>query len=86
MIEYVTLTGPGGSGKTRLALGLAGELSDEYRDGVWWVPLAAVTDPGLAATTIAQSVGARGELQDHLAGKRACCCWTTSNKCWTVRR
>ena len=69
--RLVTLTGPGGSGKTRLALALAGELSDEYRDGAWWVPLAAVTDPGLVLPTIAQSLGARGELRDHLAGKRA---------------
>jgi class 3 adenylate cyclase len=68
--RLVTLTGAGGSGKTRLALGLAAELSDQYRDGVWWVPLAAVTDPGLMPATIAQSLGARGELREHLAGKR----------------
>ena len=68
--RLVTLTGPGGSGKTRLALALAGELSDDYRDGAWWVPLAAVTDPGLVLPTIAQSLGARDELPDHLAGKR----------------
>jgi predicted ATPase/DNA-binding SARP family transcriptional activator len=68
--RLVTLTGPGGSGKTRLALQLAGELSDQYRDGVWWVPLAAVTDPGSVPATIAQSLGARGELREHLAGKR----------------
>ena len=68
--RLVTLTGAGGSGKTRLALQLAGELSDQYRDGVWWVPLAAVTDPGLVPATIAQSLGARAELREHLAGKR----------------
>lgn len=68
--RLVTLTGPGGSGKTRLALALAGELSDDYRDGAWWVPLAAVTDPGLVLPTIAQSLGARDGLRDHLAGKR----------------
>ena len=69
--RLVTLTGPGGSGKTRLALELAARLSAEYQDGAWWVPLAAVTDPGLVLSTIAQSLSARGELQEHLAGKRA---------------
>jgi predicted ATPase len=69
--RLVTLTGPGGSGKTRLSLALAGELSDQCRDGAWWVPLAPVTDPRLVLPSIAQSVGARGELQDHLAGKQA---------------
>lgn len=68
--RLLTLTGPGGSGKTRLALALAGQLSDDYGDGVWWVPLAAITDPELVLPTIAQDLGARGELQDHLAGKR----------------
>jgi predicted ATPase/class 3 adenylate cyclase len=68
--RVVTLTGPGGSGKTRLALELAGELSDQYQDGAWWVPLAAVTDLGLVLPTIAQMLGARDELREHLRGKR----------------
>jgi predicted ATPase/class 3 adenylate cyclase len=68
--RLVTLTGPGGSGKTRLALALAAELSDEYEDGVGWVPLAAITDPGLVLPAIAQSLGARADLDEHLAGKR----------------
>jgi predicted ATPase len=69
--RLVTLTGPGGSGKTRLALALAGELSDAYRDGVWWIPLASVTDPGLVLPTIAQTLGVRDDLREHLAGKQA---------------
>ena len=68
--RLVTLTGPGGSGKTRLALELTGELSDHYRDGAWWVSLAAVSDPGLVLPTIAQTLGARDGLREHLAGKR----------------
>ncbi len=68
--RLLTLTGPGGSGKTRLALELAAELSDQYQDGAWWVPLAAVADPSLVMVTIAQTVGARDDLRDHLAGKR----------------
>ncbi len=70
----LTLTGPGGSGKTRLALEAAGELLDHYRDGVFLVELAPITDPRLVPSTIADSVGAKAEgrrpvletLRDHL--------------------
>jgi predicted ATPase/DNA-binding SARP family transcriptional activator len=68
--RLVTLTGPGGSGKTRLALELAAQLSDDHRDGAWWVSLAAVTEPELVPATIMDSLGSRGELREHLAGKR----------------
>jgi predicted ATPase/DNA-binding SARP family transcriptional activator len=69
--RLVTLTGPGGSGKTRLALELAAQGSDAHHDGAWWVSLAAVTDPDLVPATIMDSLGARGELREHLVGKRA---------------
>ena len=68
--RLVTLTGAGGSGKTRLALELAARLSNECQDGAWWVPLAPVTDPSLVLPSITQNLGARGELEEHLAGKR----------------
>ena len=68
--RLLTLTGSGGSGKTRLALEVAARLSDDYLDGAWWVSLAAITDPGLVLPTIAQSLSARHELRDHLAGRR----------------
>jgi predicted ATPase/class 3 adenylate cyclase len=57
----LTLTGPGGSGKTRLALQAAGGLLEDYRDGVFLVELAPITDPRLIPSSIADSVGARAE-------------------------
>jgi predicted ATPase/class 3 adenylate cyclase len=57
--RLVTLTGAGGSGKTRLALQVAAELSDDFGDGVFFAPLAPVQDPELVAATIEQSVGLR---------------------------
>jgi predicted ATPase len=69
--RLVTLTGPGGSGKTRLALQAAAELVEEYRDGVWWVALAALRDPELVEPTIAQVLGARDGLAEHLRSRRA---------------
>ncbi|HYO30134.1 MAG TPA: tetratricopeptide repeat protein, partial [Thermomicrobiales bacterium] len=57
--RLVTLTGPGGVGKTRLALKVAGELAAVFPDGVWFVPLAPVTDPALVAPAIAQVLGVR---------------------------
>ncbi len=44
-VALITLTGPGGSGKTRLALQAAAEGADAFPDGVWWVPLAPLRDP-----------------------------------------
>src|SRR5439155_10968860 len=57
--RLVTLIGPGGSGKTRLALQAAAELVGEFRDGVWFVALASLRDPRLVLPTIAQTLGVR---------------------------
>jgi predicted ATPase/class 3 adenylate cyclase len=68
--RIVTVTGPGGSGKTRLALQAAAESVERYSDGVWLVPLAAVRDPQLIEPTIARVVGGPDDLQAFLTGKR----------------
>ena len=56
--RVLTLTGPGGSGKTRLALQAAGERAEDFEEGVWWVSLQAVTDWELVLPTVAQALGA----------------------------
>ncbi|MGZ8694070.1 MAG: ATP-binding protein [Gaiellaceae bacterium] len=64
--RLVTLTGPGGSGKTRLAIESAAEVVGAFRNGVFWAPLATLRDPDLVLPTIAQAVGAQGDLAAHL--------------------
>jgi predicted ATPase len=58
-VQLVTLTGPGGIGKTRLALQVANEAAAEFPGGVCFVPLSAVSDGALIASTIAQALGVR---------------------------
>jgi predicted ATPase/Tfp pilus assembly protein PilF len=69
-VRLVTLTGAGGSGKTRLALRAAGELADDYPDGVFWVPLAPVRDPALVLPHVAQALGAKLELRSTIGSRR----------------
>nr|MBF6590632.1 helix-turn-helix domain-containing protein [Ktedonobacterales bacterium] len=55
-VRLVTLTGPGGIGKTRLAIQVAAELLDDFPDGVWFVRLSRLTDPYLVIPTIAETL------------------------------
>jgi predicted ATPase/class 3 adenylate cyclase len=66
LVRLLTLTGPGGSGKTRLAIEAAAELVGEYPNGVFWVGLAALRDPDLVTETIAQTLGAKEGLAEYV--------------------
>lgn len=59
--RLLTLMGPGGTGKTRLALEVGAQLIHDYRDGVWLAELAPVTDPDRVVAAVALAVGAREE-------------------------
>jgi predicted ATPase/class 3 adenylate cyclase len=70
-VRLLTLTGPGGTGKTRLALHAAAQASDAYPDGVFWVPLAELTSPELLVTAVGATLGADGDdIAAAAAGKR----------------
>jgi predicted ATPase/DNA-binding CsgD family transcriptional regulator len=75
--RLLTLTGPGGVGKTRVALRLADQLRHEFPDGMFLIELDALNDPGLLAQTVATAIGLRdasahpaATLADYLQGKR----------------
>jgi predicted ATPase/class 3 adenylate cyclase len=65
--RLLTLTGPGGSGKTRLALEAAATLVPDYKAGVFWVGLSILRDPTLVTETIAQTLGAKDGLVEHIS-------------------
>ncbi len=77
--RLLTLTGVGGTGKTRLALQVAADVLDDYPDGVWFVDLAPIVDPALVAQAAASAMGVAEQpgrtlaatLAEHLRGKRA---------------
>ena len=66
----VTLTGPGGTGKTRLALQAAAASADAFPGGVWWVPLAALRDSSLVLEAAARALGAKGDLAGQIGDER----------------
>jgi predicted ATPase len=64
--RLLTLTGPGGSGKTRLSIEAASELVSDFRNGVFWVPLASLRDPSLVPESIGETLGAKDGLSEHI--------------------
>jgi len=76
-VRLLTLTGPGGVGKTHLGLHVALELHSDFADGACFVPLAPISDPGLVASTIVQALGVKetaghqfaASLKDYLRDK-----------------
>lgn len=56
-VRLLTLTGPGGTGKTRLGLQVAADLLEDFESGVYFVPLAVIRDPALVASSIARALG-----------------------------
>ena len=76
--RLLTLTGSGGSGKTRLALAVASEHLEGFEDGVWMIELASLADPSLVAQALASALGVREQpgrslsesLSDYLASKK----------------
>jgi predicted ATPase len=68
-VRLLTLTGAGGSGKTRLALQAAAGAADAYPQGVWWVPLASVRDHEAVAATASRALGG-GPLAETIGDRR----------------
>ncbi len=72
-VRVLTILGPGGIGKTRLALQAAAEASDAFLDGLWWVALAPLSDAVQAPAALAQTLGVREEegvdVEDALAAR-----------------
>ncbi len=69
-VRLLTLTGAGGTGKTRLAMQAAAQASDDYPDGVYWVSLAPLRDPALVLPTASQALGAEDGLADFIGDRR----------------
>ncbi len=68
-VRLLTLTGPGGTGKTRLGLQAAAEAAERHPGGVFWVPLASLREPRLVLETAARALGAKNDLAEHVGDR-----------------
>ena len=92
--RLLTLTGPGGCGKTRLAVETAARLADQFPDGVYFAPLAALHSVDSIVPGVVQALevtfspeATRSSSCWIICARRLCCwCWTTSNTCWMGQR
>lgn len=88
-VRLVTLTGPGGVGKTRLAIRAASEVAGEFSDGVWFVALASIREHDLVAAAVAQALGVRETatrtfeetVRTFLRERRSLMFWTILSTC-----
>ena len=82
--RLVTLTGSGGTGKTRLSLQVAAEVFDSFPDGVWFVELAPVSDPVLVPTTLANLLGLRESSETKQSLSELICGYLQNRKALLV--
>jgi predicted ATPase/class 3 adenylate cyclase len=68
--RLLTVSGPGGTGKTRFAIELASRQLEDFSNGVFWVPLAALRDPALVLEEAARVLGAKDGLPAHIAERK----------------
>ena len=82
--EYrlVTVTGPGGVGKTRLAGEVARQVAGRFADGAWLAELAPAGDPAQVAAVVAAALGVREQPGVPVAEMRWRGCWPGSSCCW----
>ena len=81
-VRLLTLIGPGGTGKTRLALQAVAQAADVYPDGVYWVPLASLRDPALVLEEASRALGASDVLAEHIKDRQLLLLFDNSSTWW----
>jgi len=83
-VRLLTLIGPGGTGKTRLGLRLAADVLEHFADGVYFVPLAAISDPALVVSTVALALGVRESAGRELLKRSRTTCGRSRSWCFSI--